>query len=90
VSENQFAMPEDSMNLDPKTKRALTICNLFVNHGLPMADIARLLDEDHGTIILALIKDGIIYDRRQRLGNAPLGIERRLLLGGKAESPSRE
>ena len=32
VRENQFPMPEGTWNLDPQTKRAVTICNLFVNH----------------------------------------------------------
>ena len=31
LKENHFALPEDSINLDPRKKRALTICNLFVN-----------------------------------------------------------
>ena len=32
----QFELPTDSVSLDRNTKRALTICNLFINHGLPV------------------------------------------------------
>jgi hypothetical protein len=78
VNENPFTLPEDSINLDPKAKRAVTICNLFVNHSLPIADIASLLDEDRSTVLLSLIEAGIINDRRHKEGSAPSGTERRV------------
>jgi len=37
-------LPNDASGLDPKSKRAVTICNLFVNHKLA-PDIVRLLNE---------------------------------------------
>jgi pilus assembly protein Flp/PilA len=55
VRRDQFNLPSDSTNLDPKTKRAVTICNLFINHRLTVSDIARVLDEKHGAVISALI-----------------------------------
>ena len=43
---DRFTLPKETATLDPKSKRAITICNLFVNHKLPLSDIVRLLDED--------------------------------------------
>jgi hypothetical protein len=77
VSQRPFTLPPDSATLDPTTKRALTICNLFVNHWLRIDDIAGLLEEDRRAVILTLIHRSIIYDRRHRGGTAPRGNERR-------------
>jgi hypothetical protein len=63
--------------LDPKSKRAVTICNLFVNHKLALTDIVRLLDEDTGRVILALLEQRIIQDRRDNPQEPPDGKERR-------------
>ena len=65
-------MPPDSTTLDPNTKRALTICNLFVNHSLRIDDIASLLEENRKAVILTLIHRNIIYDRRHTGRIAPL------------------
>lgn len=46
-----FALPEQSIELDPQRKRSLTICNLFVNHNLSIPNIQHLLDEDAGRIV---------------------------------------
>lgn len=78
VSERGFIVPKDSLNLNAKTKREVTICNLFVNHRLPTTDIANLLDEDRRNVILALIRYNIMYDRRHTPGIGPLGKERRI------------
>ena len=77
VSQRPFTLPPDSSTLDPTTKRALTICNLFVNHWLPIDGIASLLEEDRRAVILTLIHRNIIYDRRHRRDTAPRGNERR-------------
>jgi hypothetical protein len=79
VKENDFNLPDSTLQLDPKTKRRLTICNLFINHRLPIIDIARLLDEEPANVVLALIERGIVHDRRKKWGRAPHGIERRRL-----------
>jgi hypothetical protein len=77
LKKNHFALPEHlSIDLEPPRKRALTICNLFVNHQMSISNIERLLDEDH--VIQALIESGIFYDRRQIAGRPPVGIERRV------------
>jgi len=78
LKENHFSLPERSTDLEPRRKRAVTICNLFVNHNLSISSIARLLDEDWGRVVNALIESGIVYDRRRTSGRPPLGIERRI------------
>ena len=77
VRQQEFPLPEDPWALDPQTKRAVTICNLFVNHRYGISDIARVLDEDQRNIVLVLIKQGIIRDRRRGQTRPPDGIERR-------------
>jgi hypothetical protein len=82
VTQKQFTLPSDSTDLDPKTKRAVTICNLFLNQKLTVSDIIRVLDEDYQSIVLALLEYGVIQDRRQHRGQSPQGAERRRLEGG--------
>ena len=77
VREGRFILPEDTSCLDPQTKRAVTICNLFVNHHLNVSDIVRLLDEDRRNVILVLINQDIIKDRRRGQAKTPDGMERR-------------
>ena len=78
VKRNAFAQPSNTVSLDPITKRKLTICNLFVNHKLSIADIMRVLDEDYGRIVAILLEQGLIHDRRKirrepaQLRRAPL------------------
>ena len=74
---DHFNFPKDTSVLDPKTKRAVTICNLFLNHKLTLVDIVRVLDEDSGRVVLALLEQGIIQDRRNKPTEAPDGKERR-------------
>jgi hypothetical protein len=77
LKEKSFTLPENSIELDPRTKRSLTICNLFVNHKLSVSNIQRVLDEDYGKIVQALLEHGILQDRRRIAGRQPVGIERR-------------
>ena len=70
VSQKPFSLPPDSATLDPSTKRALTICNLFANHLLRIDDIASVLEEDRRAIIQTLIHRNIIYDRRHHHGRS--------------------
>jgi hypothetical protein len=77
VMRDQFILPRDTSALDPKTKRAVTICNLFVNHKLTLADIVRLLDEDNGRVVLALLEQGIVQERRHKPRGVPAEKERR-------------
>jgi hypothetical protein len=77
LNRDQFTLPKETSALDPKTKRAVTICNLFLNHKLGLSDIVRLLDEDNGRVVLALLEREIIQDRRVKAGAPPDGKERR-------------
>jgi hypothetical protein len=80
VCEREFYVPRDTVNLDPKTKRTITICNLFLNHRLEVAHIASLLDDAEGHVVSTLLQRGVIAERRQRQGRPPEGIERRTYL----------
>ena len=76
----EFALPIDTWKLDPQTKRAVNICNLFVNHEYGISDIARALDESRKNVIRVLLRQGIIRDRRVREITPAPGIERRTFL----------
>ncbi len=77
VLEDEFNLPADISNFDPKSKRAMTICNLYVNHQYNISDVVRVLDEDRRHVIHVLLKKGIIRDRRVLRTTSPEGIERR-------------
>ena len=77
VREGRFILPEDTSCLDPQSKRAVTICNLFVNHHHSISDIVRVLDENRRNVVLVLINQGIIKDRRSGHTKTPDGMERR-------------
>ena len=74
---DSFTLPKDTVTFDPKTKRAITICNLFVNYELPLRDIVRLLDEDNEKVIVTLLEQGIVQDRRVNTNETPERQERR-------------
>ena len=65
VTKKVFTSPQNAASLDPVTKRKITICNLFVNHRLPIADIVRVLDEEYKHIVGILIEQGFVHERRQ-------------------------
>ena len=73
----RFTLPKDTSALDPKSKRAATICNLFINHELGIRDIVRVLDEDQERVIVTLLDEGIILDRRDANLKSTTGQERR-------------
>lgn len=77
LSGKKFHVPAETLHLDPKLKRQITICNLFVNHHLTPADIVRILDEKYENVVLSLIKHQIVIDRRQHPGSSPSQLERR-------------
>jgi hypothetical protein len=74
---DHFTLPRDTSALDPKSKRALTICNLFINHKLGIRDIVRVLDEDQERVILTLLDEGMILNRRDANLKNTTGQERR-------------
>jgi hypothetical protein len=73
----KFALPPETISLDPKTKREVTICNLFINHKLSITDILRVLDEDYRHIVNVLLNSGKVDERRQDSQVPPEGIDRR-------------
>jgi hypothetical protein len=73
----EFELPQDSIFFKTEIKRDLTICNMFVNHQLSIAQVAHVLDEDFGKIVRTLIKQRIIQDRRTKSVLWPLDLERR-------------
>ena len=77
LTRDRFTLPKDTSALDPRSKRAVTICNLFVNHNLGIRDIVRVLDEDHEKVILTLLEEGIILNRRDDNLKNTTGQERR-------------
>ena len=93
VRKDEFTLPADTWELDPQSKRAVTICNLFVNHQYNIPDIVRVLDENHTNVINALLKKGIIRDRRLRQRTLPGGIEHRTTVvspNETLETPSKQ
>ena len=92
VREGEFPLPTDTSNLDPKSKRAVTICNLFINHHHSISDIVRVLDENHSNVVRELLKKGLIRDRRMRKAAPPQGGERRAIvvsLNGTPKTPMK-
>src|SRR5262245_40656771 len=77
ILQGHFELPANSAFLDPRSKRALTICNLFVNHLLPVSQIAQLLEEDLSQVVQALVQAKIVRDRRTTTLTLPLEVERR-------------
>ena len=65
VTTKIFTSPPNPMSLDPVTKRKITICNLFVNHRLSLADIVRVLDEDYKHVVGVIIEQGFVHERRR-------------------------
>jgi|GEM_PF-1459887 hypothetical protein len=60
--------PENSNLLDSRSKRELTICNLFANQDQSIWNIARVLDISVGKVVVTLIEHGLIRERRVRKG----------------------
>ena len=56
----------DLYDLDPLSKRKMTICNLFVNHGKSISEIIELLDVSRKMVIDTLLENSLIKDRRQQ------------------------
>ena len=82
MSGKEFHLPAETLHLNPKLKREITICNLFANHHLTATDIIRILDENYENVVLSLIKHHVVLDRRQRLASSPSQIERRRSVAG--------
>ena len=64
LAKRQYPGPQDTISLPPGQKRTITICNLFSNQHKKIDEIARLLDTDRRAVIVALIQEGLVVDRR--------------------------
>ena len=64
----KFELPANLVELDPVTKRQLTICNLFANQNLSIFEIVKVLDSSLHQVIPALIENGLIKERRRNRG----------------------
>jgi hypothetical protein len=84
LSPDRFILPTDTSDFDAHDKRAVTICNLFVNHKMGIGDIVRLLDEDTERVILTLLSQKIILDRRYHNLEETHGKERRKSISRRA------
>lgn len=62
----KFECPENSSLLDSRSKRELTICNLFANQSQSLWNIARVLDVSMGKVVITLIEHGLVKERRVR------------------------
>jgi hypothetical protein len=62
----KFEFPPNLAELDPATKRKLTICNLFANQNLSIFEIVHILDSSLHQVVPALIDNGLIKERRRR------------------------
>src|SRR6267143_4518997 len=65
-TERKFECPENSNLLDSRSKRELTICNLFANQNQSLWNIVRVLDASMGKVVVTLIKHGLVKERRVR------------------------
>jgi hypothetical protein len=65
-TERKFECPENSNLLDSRSKRELTICNLFANQNQSLWNIVRVLDASMGKVVVTLIEHGLVKERRVR------------------------
>jgi hypothetical protein len=65
-TQKKFETPENFSLLDPRTKRELTICNLFANQDQSLWAIARLLEVPMSKVVNTLIRNGLVKERRLR------------------------
>ena len=74
---DRFALPTDISGLDLQRMHANKICDLFLNEKLHLSDIVRLLRDDRESVIHTLIGEGVIEERRKKIGQEPRERERR-------------
>ena len=85
-----FALPENMGNISPAEKRQLTICNLFSNHHQSVADIVRVLDETYESVVRALLKHEVVFDRRRERNSYPAPERRKIILSTQSAPISRQ
>lgn len=65
-TQRKFECPENSSMLDSRSKREVTICNLFANQNQSLWNISRVLDVSVAKVVVTLIEHGLINERRVR------------------------
>jgi hypothetical protein len=61
-----FELPESFQELDPETKRTLTICNLFTNNDQSVEQIADYFQVPRSQVVRILIAEGFLKEQRIR------------------------
>jgi hypothetical protein len=80
-TQKKFELPQNFSQLDPATKRKITICNLFANQNSCIREIVRVLDSSLHQVIPTLIEYQLIKERRRR----PAGERASLLLSAEKQ-----
>jgi hypothetical protein len=75
-TQKKFELPQNFSQLDPATKRKITICNLFANQNSPIREIVRVLDSSLHQVIPTLIEYQLVKERRRKRGTRGLSSER--------------
>jgi hypothetical protein len=65
----EYPMPDprdyNYYTLDPLSKRKMTICNLFANHGKSIVEIIELLGCSRKLVVDTLVENKLVKDRRK-------------------------
>ncbi len=77
IKQAHFVPPADMSHLDPFSQQEVTICNLFANQMLGLADICRILDEPYCRVVHVLILGGLVHERRSSQHAARTALDRR-------------
>jgi len=85
VAIEKFRGVIDTIPLPPELKRPVTIANLFSEHYLPIKDIMRVLDESYENVVLSLISQRAVQDRRRHLARIFQGVDRRRKLSNSQQ-----
>jgi hypothetical protein len=75
-TQKKFNLPDNIDELDPETKRKVTICNLFANQNSSIQEIVRVLDSSLHQVIPTLIEYQLIKERRRKRGSRGPSAER--------------
>lgn len=66
VTDQTFEMPGNLHELDPTSKRRLTICNLFANLDQSIDQIVDYLHVPRSDVVSMLIEEGLMKEQRKR------------------------
>jgi hypothetical protein len=75
ILKDRFALPKSISGLDLKSMHANRICDLFLNENLHLCDIARLVRDERGIVVLTLLEQGIIEERRKKPRKQPAAFD---------------